>query len=336
MSHSLMRALAALVPLSLAGCGTLPSPDHWGAVPTRAMLEVPRPRFAIATTGYGPGDAFAADVDTVVLPALKLVDAVTANTEPELKGDVAEWRTVPGASEAILYRFVVENVSEDWSGSALFGTPVKPAQSWRYRLEAKPKMRGDDAFRVVLSGTRETPEGDVAAELGTGALQVNWREACSFIDWREVCEAAARRQSVDVSFAVDGSTRTVAVELDQVTPVATGEARYTLELHGTVDADNAGELQIVQHYVYPNQAERPASTSRLVWVSSGAGRNDYVHSWAGSTGDGAPISGTARGVTCWGADALTTYSREDSGPAGPQETGDASTCPTGAQVAPLP
>ncbi|WNG45276.1 hypothetical protein F0U60_15030 [Archangium minus] len=71
---------------------------------------------------------------------------------------------------------------------------------------------------------------------------------------------------------------------------------------------------------------------RIVWLPSGAWRNDYTTPWRSCDG----TSSVVLGVTCWGADASTTYSREDGGPGGPQETGNAAMCPADVALSSLP
>ncbi|MFE8600233.1 hypothetical protein [Archangium violaceum] len=325
-----LRLFVPLLLSPLTGCGPDVALDEWGALPTPVVLEVPRPSFARASVsddlGFTP---VAATVRTVTDPALKLVDSITKGKEPEVTPAGLEWRSSPGLAEAFLFRLVLENVGNRWADPERLWGPAKPAQSWRWRVEARPKMATDTAFRVVMEGTRETPEGDWEAAHGSGTFQVDWRASCEFLD-RAACPVGDAGQSaLSASFTLGEGPRTLTLELVRISP---GETVTTTTVDGTIDATGAGTLRTSVRYDVPNP--RPWSavpySRRLQWGADGAGRIEHTGFWTSSDG----TWGTYSGLQCWGLDASITYSRVEGGPSGGEETGDATTCP--APVEPLP
>lgn len=329
---TLLRALVALVLFSLAGCSTGHTPDYHGAIPVAAILATPRP----AGGGAAVVDPRSATptASQAVAAALGIIKELTADKFPHRAGNVLEWRSVPGLTDPAMWRVRLELDGGTWSSIGLTGEPRKPAQSWRWALQARPKMATDAAFATVAEGTRQTPEGDWEAQRGSGTLRVDFRAACAFLG-ESACTAAHALSGtvVDAAFTLSGDGRTLALDVSEL--LNGGAVVRAVALQGSIDASGAGVLKVTERLEYA--ASVPWSgvptVRRMRWDARGAGRQSVVSTWIASTDSW----GMARNEMCWDAGGVVTYSEEFGSPgvSGPY-VGDASACGEFSQVAPLP
>lgn len=313
-------AFLAAVVLSLTACDG--SPAYWGAIPTPALVEVPHPAPIAPGGPFAVGDAVNR-VGYISTPALALVDEVTRYATPRDTGRGLEWRSTPGASEALAWRVVLTGAAGDWGNPAVWTGARTPALSWRWRLEGKPKMLGDDAFRELASGTRETSEGDDAAALGSGTLVVDWDAVADLLPLTRWARNTGR---LDLSFEVTPEARTVDAQVT-LHPLASAGTVHTygksvFTHKGEARADGTGRLASRSHY---SSAADPAGSwmaedSR--WVASGAGRTE---SRSGVGFPDAPYTVSGSSSVCWDISLTSVYSGSKNGEAW-TETGDPGLC----------
>jgi hypothetical protein len=286
-------------------------------------LEVPAPRGL--REGWPRDSTVAREARLALWPALDQVDSLTVDRQPEPTREGLEWRSTPGLSDAVVWRFVLRNVHDAWSEPGHIGGPVKPAQLWRFALSVKPKMEPDSAFRVVLDGERETPEGDWSAELGTGTVRVDWRAACAAVD-RATCLGFQRLQgdalaSVEARLVLEHGRRLLDAEVHKVQPMEIGEAHTYYTASGEETDDGAGTVQESSRYEFPGMPVRPPAVSRSAWLASGAGARTAANPWTDSNG----LPGVSRSEGCWNSVGTVVYSAS-SGNGPPNETGSRAAC----------
>ena len=319
--------MLSLLLLSIAGCGNPYAPDHWGAVPRRTDLEVPAPR--AVPSSHGTEYRVAQEARAALWPALDQVDSLTEDRQPEPTREGLEWRSTPGLSDAVAWRFVLRNVHDAWSDPGHIGGAVKPAQLWQFALSVKPKMEPDSAFRVVLDGERATPDGDWSAQLGTGTVRVDWRAACAAVD-RVTCRGFPRLPggglaSVEARLVLEHGRRLLDVEVHEVAPLETGERHTYYTASGEETSDGAGTVQASARNEFPGEpVPPPPSVSRSAWLASGAGARHTVSDW-GPDSNG--LLGVQRGEVCWGSTGTVVYQFDAmGGPYPTTETGSRAAC----------
>jgi hypothetical protein len=279
-------------------------------------LEIPAPR--ATTSSWFMSSMAAQEARLALWPALDLVDSLTVDRQPEPTRAGLEWRSAPGLSDAVVWRFVLRNVHDAWSDPGHIGGPVKPAQLWRFALEVKPKMHGDDAFVVVLDGERQTPEGDWSAELGTGTVRVDWRAACAGVE-RATCRGFPRLQgdalaSVEARLVLEHGRRLLDVEVHEVHPRERGEVHAYYTASGEETDDGAGTVLESVRYEFPGMPVRPPDVSRSAWLASGAGARRTVDN-----------GGVSRSEVCWNSAGESVYTTQ-SGTGPTNETGSRAAC----------
>lgn len=293
-------ALLALAVAVLVGCGDGAGPDVWGALPPVALLEVPSPASGRDGAGHWSASSDLSRPSRLVAPALSIVDRVTRDRWPEEDGGpVATWRTVPSMTDPVVWRFRVRLTSLECPG-AVVGCAHKPGQTWEYTLEGKPKMGPDSAFVVVMRGTRQTPEGDDSASLGSGTVAVDWNAARPLLD---PSARATLGGTVEVRFHVTADGRTVEADIrdsGEGGPKAKGAASYK----GEVRADGSGAVTYWTRWEYETDRVGWWSTGRVRWQSTGAGRFDAL---SGKGWHDAPVETRDRSGTCWDANLSETF-----------------------------
>jgi hypothetical protein len=323
------RFLVPLLLSLLAACGTGHAPDYLGALPTASVLDVPQA--PISSSAWTPEPA-TRSASGAVAAVLERVNTLTADKFPQQAGNVLEWRSLPGLTDSVLWRVRLELDGGTWSSPGLTGEPSKPAQSWRWVLQVRPKMAADATFTTVAEGTRQTPEGDWEARLGGGTFRADFRAACAVLE-RSACAGDYARNGtvVDASFTLAESGRALTLDASEVLP---GGTVHAVELQGATDASGAGTLQVSERYEYA--ASVPWSgvphARRMRWSASGAGRLDYSGPWTDSLG----AWGVMRSETCWNEAGAELYHRETDFPWAAPTVGSASACGEFTQAASLP
>lgn len=324
---TLMRAVLALLLSYLAACGTGHAPDYQGALPTASILEPPRPR--VVPSPWNPESA-TQTASRAIAAALGRINTLTADKLPHRAENVLEWRSVPGLADAVLWRMRLELEGGAWSSPGLTGEPTKPAQSWRWVLQVRPKMATDATFATVAEGTRQTPEGDWEAQRGSGTLRVDFRAACAILEQSACAEEYARNGTVvDAAFTLPESGRSLALDASEL---LNGGTVRTVALQGTIDASGAGALQVIERleFAAPVPWSNAPYHHRMRWNASGAGRVDYSGPWSSSDG----TWGVMRNESCWDAAGATVYSREFDSPWAGPVTGSVDACGEFSQALP--
>lgn len=304
-------AVMALL-LCLAGCGDPQPQDFWGAIPDPQLVALPV--LPNGTDRSGVCDALAA----FVRPTYGLLGSITSERDPvPTPGQGLVWRTVPGFNERVVWRLTIQGKAGSCSTpDPIQGCTHKPAQSWTWRLEGKPKMRSDSEFRVAASGERASPEWDADAELGGGHLFVDWTALCSLLAEPGLpCGSAGlpvpesgQHGTADIHFAAeDGRALTLTASLHTLDATERFVGDWTCE--AARRADGSGRVSAWAQFSFPGTPENTAgeSWSRgvLMWTDSGAAQED----WTGGFGTlSAPAGSPNMTVTCWDSMGDQTFS----------------------------
>jgi hypothetical protein len=280
-----LMAAAAVVGLSLTGCGVDAGEPFRKGFPKADTVKLNLPSNSAALTGDGQrrdglegqtAEFYRVTRGVTVLvngaggAVLNLVEEIAKYPPTTVNQNVAVWGPHTEALSPNTYRFTVTRVADN---------------QFEYLFEGKSKAEADSAFRTVLAGSH-VATGD---QLGSGTFLLDWDQVKTLPEHgKEVGKAhyVYSKQTATADVSIDARFEKVMDDETQMLTDANYKYRETPTMGGSF------EFRQNKNFITPGAAIE-VLTVKSRWVQAGAGRSDVRISGGDVVGGSATVS------ECW-------------------------------------